>query len=96
MSLILLSNLGLGVATAITVYKQHDVNYKMLGLYSCIITPYQLLNLYNRFDLLTQLKLRAMKPYVHIPMALSLISVSNLSSFGFGYVVGTLCYSALN
>ena len=96
MSLIQLSNLGLGVATAITVYKEHDVNYKMLGLYSCIITPYQVLNLYNRFDIVTQLKLRAMKPYVHIPMTLSLISASNLSSFGLGYVIGTLYYSALN
>ena len=96
MSLIQLSNLVLGISTGITVYKEQSVDYKMLGLYSCIITPYQVLNLYNKFDIVTQLHLRAVKPYVHIPMTLSLISASNLSSFGLGYVIGTLYYSALN
>ena len=94
MSLIQLSNLVLGVSTGITVYKQQSVDYKMLGLYSCIITPYQVLNLYNKFGIVTQLHLRATKPYVHIPMTLSLISVLNLSIFGVGYVIGKVSSSA--
>lgn len=94
MALIQLSNLVLGVSTGITVYKQQTVDYKMLALYSCIITPYQVLNLYNKFDIVTQLHLRATKPYVHIPIALSLISVSNLSIFGVGYVIGKVYSSA--
>lgn len=83
MMLIHLSNLLLGGSAG----KRQNIDYKTLGLYLGMVTPYQAYNFYNKLDIVSQLHLRAVKPYVHIPMAVSMITVSNLWTFGIAYIV---------
>lgn len=111
MSLIPFSNLLLGVFSGITTYKnnlrnmknqgqlfykQEHLDYKMLVAYYSIITPFQVVRMYSNLDILSKINLQGVKPYIHIPMAISMISVMNCSVFGLGYILGKVGYSALH
>lgn len=95
MLLIGLSTVFIGSMSGITKYKQQSVDYKLIGTYFGIITPYQVVNLYSNLDLLSKIRLQGVKPYVHLPMAVLMLTIANGSVFGIGYVVGKSAYSAL-
>ena len=95
MSLIPITTILLGSFSGIAVYKQHPVDYKMLGIYFSIITPYQAYSVYSNLDIISKLKLQCVKPYIHIPIAFTMLSLINGSIFGLGYVVAKVAYSSL-
>jgi hypothetical protein len=110
MSLIPFSNLLIGAFSGITTYKcnlknnqnqgqlfykQEHLDYKILGAYYSIITPYQLIQLYSNLDVVTKIRLKGVKPYIHIPIAISMISIKNGGLFGIGYILGKVGYTTL-
>ena len=110
MSLIQLTTFAIGSFTSITAYKnnlrnmqnerqlfykQEHLDYKMLGAYFAIITPYQLITIPSRLSVVDKIQYKYMNPYVRIPLLLSTITVVNASNFGLGYIVGRVVYTAL-
>jgi hypothetical protein len=110
MSLIQLTTFALGSFTSITAYKnnlrnmqnerqlfykQEHLDYKMLGAYFAIITPYQLIMIPSRFSVVTKIHYQSMNPYIRIPMLLLIVTVANGSNFGLGYILGRVAYTAL-
>jgi hypothetical protein len=89
MSLIInLISLTLGSFSAITIYKQQEVDYKMLGVFYCCASPYQFLKIYNSMDIVQRIRFNCTKPTVAVLTGLSCISIVNASMFGTGYVLG--------
>jgi hypothetical protein len=110
MSITTLTTFALGSFTAITAYKnnlqnarnqgqifykQEHLDYKMLGAYFAIITPYQLITIPSRFSVVTKIHYQSMNPYIRIPLLLSFISLINGSNFGLGYILGSAAHTAL-
>ena len=77
-------------------YKQEHLDYKMLGAYYSIITPFQVIGAYSNLDILGKIRLQSIKPYIHIPATISLVTVGNAAVFGLGYIMGQFAYSALH
>lgn len=111
MSIIPFSNLLVGIFSGITAYKnnahnmqhqsqlfykQEHLDYKMLGAYYSIITPLQVIGAYSNLDILGKIHLQGIKPYIHIPMAISIVTIGNGAVFGLGYILGKSGYSALH
>ena len=96
MSLLPLCTMFLGSMAGIAKYKQQPVDYKLVGTYFGIITPYQCFTLYSNLDVLNRIRLQGVKPYIHIPMTLTFFTIANCGVFGVGYVVGKTAYSALS
>jgi hypothetical protein len=111
MSIIPFSNLLVGIFSGITAfknnthniqnksqlfYKQEHLDYKMLGAYYSIITPFQVIGVYSNLDILSKIRLQGIKPYFHIPATISLVTIGNGAVFGVGYIFGQLAYSALH
>ena len=86
----------LGSLHGIAKYKQQPVDYKLLGTYLVIITPYQVINVYSNLDIISKIKLQGTKPYIHIPVTILMLSIMNCSIFGLGYVVGKSSYAAFS
>jgi hypothetical protein len=93
MSIIPITSLLLGSFTGIGAYKQQPVDYKLLAIYFGIITPIQSIKIYSNLDIVSKIKLGAVKPYIYFPMMLSIL---NGSVFGLGYIVGKTGYYALH
>ena len=96
MSLLPLCTMFIGSMAGIAKYKQQPVDYKLVGTYFGIITPYQCFTLYSNLDVLNKIRLQHANPFVHIPMALAFLTIANGGIFGIGYVVGKTTYSALS
>lgn len=85
----------LGSLHGIAKYKQQTVDYKLLGTYFGIITPYQAFGIYSNLDVISKIKLQGVKPSIHIPTTLLMLTIFNGSVFGVGHVVGRSAYSIL-
>jgi hypothetical protein len=85
----------LGSLHGIAKYKQQPVDYKLLGTYFGIITPYQAINVYSNLDILSKIRLQGVSPYTHIPITVLMLTIFNSSIFGLGHVVGKSAYSIL-
>jgi len=96
MSLLSVCTIFLGSMAGIAKYKQQPVDYKLVGTYFGIITPYQCFTLYSNLDVLNRIRIQHTNPFVHIPMTLAMITIANGGMFGVGYVVGKTAYSALS
>jgi cobalt-zinc-cadmium resistance protein CzcA len=57
----------------IAKYKQQPVDYKLVGTYFGIITPYQCFTLYSNLDVLNRIRIQHTKPFVHIPITIAMI-----------------------
>lgn len=95
MSLIPFCTMFLGSLHGIAKYKQQPVDYKLLGTYFGIITPYQVINVYSNLDTLSKIRLQGVKPHIHIPTTILMLTFFNGSIFGLGHVVGKSAYSIL-
>jgi hypothetical protein len=95
MSLIPFCTIFLGSLHGIAKYKQQPVDYKLLGTYFGIITPYQAINVYSNLDILSKIRLQGVSPYTHIPITVLMLTIFNSSIFGLGHVVGKSAYSIL-
>lgn len=110
MSLTTLTTFALGSFTAITAYKQdlhnahnhgqlfykqEHLDYKMLGTYFAIITPYQLITIPSKLNMMNKIHYKYMNPYIRIPMLLFIVTVANASNFGLGYILGRAAYTSL-
>jgi hypothetical protein len=85
----------LGSLHGIAKYKQQSVDYKLLGTYLVIITPYQAINVYSNLDIISKIKLQGVKPYIHIPVTILMLTIGNCSFFGLGHILGKSVYSTL-
>ena len=85
----------LGSLHGIAIYKQQKVDYKLIGTYFGIITPYQVINVYTNLDILSKIRLQGVSPYTHIPTTILMLTFFNGSVFGLGHVVGKSAYSIL-
>ena len=95
MSLIPYANILMGSFNGIASCKHQPIDYKILGLYYGIITPYQLFNTYNNLDIVQKIRLQGVKPYVYIPTTLSMLMIGNACVFGLSYIVGKTGCEAL-
>lgn len=85
----------LGSLHGIAKYKQQSVDYRLLGTYFGIITPYQAINVYSNLDTLSKIRLQGVKPHIHIPTTILMITIANCSFFGLGHILGKSVYSTL-
>jgi len=86
--LINLCSLTLGSFSGITVYKQREVDYKLLGAFYLCVLPYQLAKLYTNMNTVQKIRFNYTRPSVIVLTGLSCITVINASIFGTGYVLG--------
>jgi len=110
MSITTLTTFALGSFTAITAYKnslrnrqnekqlfykQEYLDYKMLGAYFAIITPYQLITIPSKLSIVGKIHYKSMNLYTRIPLLLLIVTVANSSTFGLGYILANSAYTAL-
>jgi hypothetical protein len=96
MSIIAASTLFIGSMSGIAKYKQQPLDYNLIGTYFGIITPYQIIGAYSNLDVLSKIRLQGSNPFIHVPMAILMLSVANGSIFGIGYVLGKSSYAAFS
>jgi len=81
-------NLTLGFFSGITAYKQHQVDYKLLGMFYLCVSPYQFVSVFTNMDVVSKIKFNYTNPSIIIFSGLTVVSIVNASIFGTGYVLG--------